>query len=224
MKKLVYLIYIIVLSIILLAVGCKTSDITSVWKSENMTGRNFNKIMVVSIVSADDYFLGECMETHMVDDLKRLGYPAVSASAKYGAKKFQGLDEQQIMEKLAKEGVDAIITVGLLARHVQKADVPGYKKLVPYAAYSEHFWGYYNSTYSRIETPGYYERSTEFFWEGNFYEVLSRDLQYAIQTESFEPAASQMLVHHYSEAMVHRMLEDGVLSSRPLIAGVRSAK
>ena len=40
---------------------------------------------------------------------------------------------------------------------------------------------------------GYYSISTRYFWEDNFYDVATKELLYAVQTESFDPSSMESL-------------------------------
>lgn len=193
--------------------SCTSTYITSRWKSPDAALRKYNKIMVVGIIREADRTLREKMEDHLVNDLKEQGLPAFSAYQEYGPKALQTLTEEQVSEKLGKEGVDAVLTIVLLDKQRERYYVPGRIVYSPYSIYHNRFWGYYRSIYTRIEMPGYYETSTRYFWECNLYDPVGQKLVYSVQTQSFDPASTDALAHEHGKKIVQAMIRDGVLSA-----------
>lgn len=201
------------LGLVLLS-SCSTTQITSAWKAPDATAKKYNKLMVVGIIREVDRNLREQMENHLVDDLKALGYNAFSAYKEYGPKTFQDMTEQQVTDKLSKEGVDAVMTVVFLDKKQERYYVPGRVVYSPYIIYHNRFYGYYRSVYNRIETAGYYEVSTKYFWESNLYDLADHKLIYSVQTESFEPASVDALAHEYGKKIIENMIKSNVLSKQ----------
>jgi len=71
----------------------------------------------------------------------------------------------------------------------------------------EHF----EKLYDRIE-------DTRYFWESNLFDVVSKELIYSVQTESFEPASSDILAHEYGKLIVKDMVKSQVLNKKELVA------
>ena len=167
--------------------------------------------MVLGIIHESDRSIKERMEDHLVGDLKTLGYNASSAFQIYGPKVFDGMSEEQANKKLAEDGIDAVITVVLLDKKKEKHYIPARVVYSPYATYHNHLWGYYHSIYMRIGDPGYYEVTTRYFWESNFYDLSSNKLLYSIQTQSFEPTSTDALAHEYGKKIIQNMVKDNIL-------------
>jgi hypothetical protein len=201
----------IVLLLLFFVSSCTSTYITSRWKAPDIALREYKKIMVVGIIREADRTLREKMENHLVNDLKERGLPAFSAYREYGPKALQNLSEEQVSEKLGKEGVDAVITIVMLDKQRERYYVPGRIVYSPYSIYHNRFWGYYRAIYTRIEMPGYYETSTRYFWECNLYDPVSQKLVYSVQTQSFDPASADALAHEHGKKIVEAMIKDGVL-------------
>ncbi|HVS92044.1 MAG TPA: hypothetical protein VHE59_08445 [Mucilaginibacter sp.] len=200
-----------VLSMVLM-MGCATSKITSSWKAPDAVPQRYNKIMVLGLIRTADRTLQENMESHMVGDLRALGYNAVSSLQEYGPKVFDGMDEQTAMNKLKNSGVDAVITIVLLDKEKEKSYVPGHIYYYsPYSYYYRHFWGYHTAIYRRIYEPGYYVTNTRYFWESNVYDMDTQKLLYSVQTQSFNPSDSESLGHEYGQLIVKSITEHGLL-------------
>ncbi|MFI5139918.1 MAG: hypothetical protein ACHQIM_19005, partial [Sphingobacteriales bacterium] len=156
----------------------------------------------------------ENMENHFVNDLKDLGYNAVSSLQEYGPKAFDQMDEAAALAKLKNSGVDAVITIVLLDKQKEKSYVPGgIFYYSPYGYYHNSFWGYRTALYHRIYEPGYYVVDTKYFWESNLYDMSTQQLMYSVQTESFDPANSESLAHEYGQIIVKNMVEQNVLQN-----------
>ena len=194
--------------------GCKSTYITSKWKAPDTTSKKYNKVMVLAIIREADRSIKERMEGHIADDLKALGYNASSAFQIYGPKAFEGMNEEQANTKLTADGIDAVITVVLLDKKKERHYVPASVVYSPYVTYHNHLWGYYHSIYARIGDPGYYDITTKYFWESNFYDLTLNKLLYSIQTQSFEPSSTDALAHEYGKKMIQNMVKDNILQKQ----------
>ena len=214
MKKRNWLVWLAILAFIS-ACG-PTTRITSTWKSPEIAPGKYDKIMVLGIIREADRTLKQSMENHLVGDLKQLGYNAFSAYQEYGPKAFDGMNEEQANKKLAADGIDAVVTVVLLDKQKERYYVPAQVMYTPYITYHNHLWGYYHSIYTRIDGPGYYEVSTKYFWESNFYDLSINKLVYSVQTQSFESASTDKLAHEYGQKIIKSMVTDNVLPKQEI--------
>jgi hypothetical protein len=208
------------LLIVLSGAGCSTSKVTSSWKANDITSQKYNKIMVLGLTREADRTIQENMETHIVDDLKNLGYNAVSSLKEYGPKAFDKMDEEVAIDKLKNSGVDAVLTIVLLDKEKEKRYVPGDIYYSPYGYYQNRFWRYRALLYYRIYEPGYYVTDTRYFWESNLYKMDDQKLIYSVQTQSFSPANMETMAHEYGKMIVKNMVKENVLQQQ----GVTVAK
>ena len=207
--------YVLSFIVLLVLAGCSTTYITSTWRAPDAGMKKYGKIMVVGIVRQADRTIRQQMEAHLAGDLKELGYHAVSSYEVYGPKAFQDMTEERVNKKLAKDGVDAVLTVVLLDKQKEKHYVPGRVVFSPYITYHRQFWGYYHSLYTRIEAPGYYEVTTRYFWESNFYDLTEGQLLYSVQTQSFDPESVNMLAHQYAQKIIQSMVKSHLIEKQP---------
>ena len=197
--------------VLLLIISCKSSLITHSWKSDAAIPKKYNKIMIVALVKNKDHNLREKMEKHLADDLLAKGQNASSSFSELGPKSFEGMNENQVLDKIKKLGADAVLTIVLLNKEKERYYVPGRVYYSPYIIYHRRFWGYYTTIYDRIYEPGYYSENTDYFWESNFYDLESKDLIYSVQTKSFNPESTETLAHEYGKVICNDMLEKGLL-------------
>jgi hypothetical protein len=197
--------------LLLSAAACNTSKITTSWKAENLAAKKYGKVMVIGLIRETDRNIREKMENHLVGDLSNHGYNAVSALSEYGPRAFDNMNEEEVLAKLKRSGVDAVLTIVLLDKDKERKYVPGHFYYSPYGYYHNRFWGYYGVLNHRIYEPGYYVTSTKYFWESNFYEMGEQKLLYSAQTESFDPLSAESMGHEYGEMIVKDMLKKNIL-------------
>lgn len=179
-----------------------------------MTPKAYHKILVLGLINEPDRTIREKMEEHIVGDLKGLGYNAVCSCNEFDPKAFENINEQEALEKLSNSGIDAVLTVVLLDKAKEKYYIPGRVYYSPYVIYHNRFYGYYRTMYDRVYQPGYYETSTKYFWESNFYTLEGKDLLYSAQSQSFDPASASSLSHEYGEMIVKDMVKNNVLTNQ----------
>lgn len=167
--------------------------------------------MVLGLIREKDRAIQEKMENHLVGDLQLLGYNAVSSLKEYGPKAFEGMTEQEAINKLKSSGVDAVITIVLLDKQKERYYVPGRLYYSPYGYYYNRFWGYRGTLYQRIYEPGYYVTDTKYFWESNLYDMKTQELVYSVQTESFDPVNTESQAHEYGKMIVKDMMKKKVV-------------
>lgn len=195
----------------MITLGCSSSRITSSWKVENAVPQKYNKIMVLGLIRETDRAVQEKMENHLVGDLKGLGYNAISCFREYGPGAFDKMEEDAAIAKLKTSGVEAVLTIVMLDKQKESRYVPGNIYYSPYGYYYNRFWGYRTTLYQRIYEPGYYLNSTKYFWESNLYDMDSQKLIYSVQTESFDPASTEILGHEYGQLIINDMLKKNVV-------------
>jgi len=201
--------------------SCTSSRITSSWKSPDLQQKQYKKILVLGLLHEKDGTVRETMEEHIVADLRKLGYDATCSCIEYGPTTFENMKEDEAIKKLSGGGIDAVLTVVLLNKTKERYYVPKRVGYTPYDIYNRHWWGYYSTMYDRIYEPGYYEVSTKYFWESNFYDLEKNQLVYSAQTESFDPGSTESLAHEYGKLIVSNMTKSQVLVDQAKVASMR---
>jgi len=199
-----------VLVFISLAWGsCKTTHIDHSWAAPGNEGKPFKKLLVIGMMNNQQ--VCERVETHLTDDLRSMGYNAVSEIETYGPRSFTGLNEKQIFEKISDKGIDAIITIVLLHRVIENAIIPGKGIQPPIPDAYNRFFGYYSTTFNKVYSKDYFQESSSYFYECNLYDVLSQKLIYSVQTTSINPVSIQSFAHEYGKFVVKDMLRRKVI-------------
>ena len=120
-------------------------------------------------------------------------------------------------ENVPAKKINKLLVVGIQEdsdigkKEKEKHYVPARIYYSPYVMYHRHFWGYYNTMYTRIYSPGYYVEDQRYFWESNLYDISNKELIYSVQTESYNPGSTKQLAHEYGELIVNDMIKNKVL-------------
>ena len=174
----------------------------------------------MSFFREEDQPLQQKMEQHMADDLRFLGYNAISSITEFGPKAFTSLNREQALEKLRNSGTDAVITI--LLRNIAKETrhYPGHPQYGPSDyPYHQGFSGYYSWRQEQMLDKGYYVTNTKYNWESNFYELEKESLVYSVQTESFDPVSAESIAHEYGKMIVRRMVKSKMLEEQKMKKG-----
>lgn len=205
----------IVAALIFMIASCSSTMITSSWKSPEATNLSSKKIMVIALLPDKNRELQKSMEAQLVNELKEKGVQALSAFATFGPKYFPQ-NEEEALNKLQDNGIHAVLTIVLLNKDKDKQFNPGNVSIYPVGYYRSWF-GYYQTVYNRVYTPGYYTSNTKFFWESNLYDLDVKNgekLLYSAQSQSFNPSSISKLATEYSNKIVNDMAKQGLLSSK----------
>ena len=197
---------------VLFMAACSSTNITNSWKDENVSASNMKKVMVLAMLPEKERTLRQQMENEMVDDLRKQGYTAVSSFEEFGPKAFEGMKEKEVMNELRNSNVDGVITIGLLDTEQEERYKPGDVRYEPVTFYNR-FYRRFQTYYQRVYTPGYYERSTSYFFETNLHDVRNNKLLYSAQSQSFSPSSASQIANEVSKAVVKDMQKKNILNS-----------
>ncbi|ANI88814.1 hypothetical protein A9P82_05630 [Arachidicoccus ginsenosidimutans] len=187
----------------LLLASCSTSRLTTSWVSPKATetGKHFNKVLVLGLLSNRNRAVKVNMENALAQDLATIGVKAETATDVFGPVAFRGLTEKQVLHRLHSHDIDGVITIALIDKNSGHRYVPGYWG--PY--YS--FWGYY-SFYSPYmwgaPYAGYYERTSSYSFETNLYDLQNNNkLIYSAQSETVDPSSPEKLGYDFGKTIVN---------------------
>jgi hypothetical protein len=211
MKKIIYCL----LPLIFLVTSCRTSYITNSWKYAGATAKKYNKVMVLAMTREEDRAMQEKMEKHMIGDLQVMGYNAVSSLDEYGPRAFRNMTEEQAVEKIKSDGIDAVITIVLLNIEKETRYYPGHPRYASSDYYHQDFTRYFRAMRDRIYDFGYYVSNTRYSWESNLYDLSDRNLLYSVQTDSFDPVSAENMGHEYGKMVIKNMAKAKLLEKQP---------
>ena len=195
--------------------SCKTTSVSSSWKSPEYNNKPFHNIMVWAILGETDSTLRQQLETHLVNDLVSKGYYAISSLQVYKQKAYAKLTAKEIVDQYNSTAVDAVMTLVLLNKEKEETYYPG-----GYFNQTEGRYGnldnYYSNAIERVLTPGYYAKTTNYYMEGNLFDTKNEKLVYSVQTKSFDPYTTDMLAHENGLLIVRDMIKKKIIEDKTL--------
>lgn len=192
----------------LLLVACSTSKITNSYVAKEQTKVPSKKVLVVGLFDEKNKAAKREMEQQLVNDLKKFGYNAASATEVYGLTTFQNMKESEAIKRLREDGVESVITISLLDKNQVKKHVPGTGYYRPWGYNPYRPYAYYGPQISR----GYTTTNTKYIFETNLYDVNSNQVIYSAQSESFDASTLSSLADDYGKTIVRDMRKKNVLS------------
>ena len=145
-----------------------------------------------------------------------------SAAEKLGVKATRSLDvfpmnlytkiipsKEEMLAKIRELKCDAIFTVSLLdvkkyQRYVEGATVP----MGMVTSYHGGFAVYYSTNMPVVSEPGYYATDKAYFIEGNLYDVGTEELQWSMQSKSYNPENLGSFSRDYAKLLVDKLKKD----------------
>ncbi|MBT1702206.1 hypothetical protein [Chryseosolibacter indicus] len=190
------------------------TEITGSWKNTNATANNqrFNTILVTALTARTN--VRQQVERDIAAALEKRGYKTV--------KSFDVLppftegktpDKEVLFSKINQTGANAIMTVALIDKETENRYVPGSTGYapVPRFGYYGSFWGYYNTWFPTLYSPGYYEEDKVYFIETNLYNARTEELLWSGQSETYNPSSLDSFSREFAQVVVAKMENDGLL-------------
>lgn len=192
--------------------GCSATKISSVWRDPSFQEKKYKNIIVIGIMEENrKRSLRLSFEEHLVNDLKEMGYKAISSTDAYGIKSFIGKTEDEIIQILKTGGYDAVITTTLLDISKEQNYVRGHMDYWPGGIYYSRFGRYYSYWHNRVYAPGYFIINTNYIIESNLFDIEDDKIIFSAQTESMDPSSIDNLAHRISKSILKSMHEKRVL-------------
>jgi hypothetical protein len=177
----------LVVSLLVLAAlpGCNktATTIPLTWRNPAFQGGGFQKLFVIG-VGEDD------ARRRLFEDefAKALALEGAAAQASWGLlPQSKQLTEEQIRSAIDGGGFDGVVITRLLGVDQSEEYVPPSTYTVPTRYYGYGYYGYYGTSYTVVNEPGYYKTSTTFRLETNLYSVASGDLVWSGQSDTVNP-------------------------------------
>jgi hypothetical protein len=199
-------------SLAALASCAGSTQLTSSWADPAETQHNFRKIVVVGVTPKAT--LRRQYEDSFVAELQSRGVTGV------GSYTFGGegqLNQEQAVAKLKEIGADAVIVTRLIDKEtVNTYYPPTYSSVGAPSAYYGGWYGYYNTGYSYMSSPGYVSENKVFRIETNLYDVQNDKLAWSGLTETTVSSydAPDTEVHPLIAALVYDMEKKKVIPAK----------
>jgi hypothetical protein len=176
--------------------SCATTDLTSVWKDDNYTGK-VDKIFIIG--AAQKPGIRKMFEREFVNQLKSQGIYAVASNEYIPEDKM--LDKDAIVSKIRELDVNSVLITRLLERKHIVRQIPGY--------YS-NWLRYYKESYESSCPRGYNCEDIAAI-ETNLYEVKTEKLIWSAISETDVKGGSYTLIKEFITSIIKGLSEGNVL-------------
>ena len=133
----------------------------------------------------------------------------------YKEKAYKKLTPQEIVNEFKSTGVDAVLSIVLLNKEKEEKYYPGGYFNQPVNNYG-NLDRYYSNVFERVLTPGYYVRTTNYYWESNLLEIAGNELVYSLQTKSCDRCTTDPLAHENGLLIIKDMIKKKIIK-KPLL-------
>lgn len=205
-----------IFSVLLLGVlsSCSPSvKILGSWTSPSKPAEGYSKIFVTALTDnvlarqtveqdLDNLLLEEGIEANSSFDILPPGF------------RSNGVDKEQVINKIRENGNDAILTVALLDQTNETRYVPGTTYMPMSYGYYGRFWGYYNYYNPVMYDPGYYTTDKNYYLEANLYDAQTEELIWSSQSEATNPSSLESFSVTFSKSVVDQLLKAGLISKQ----------
>lgn len=202
---------------IFLVCGCAHRTVVTTWRATNTRYNKFNKILVAALVQDTGLTLRRQMEQQVVNDLKSMGYNAVSSISEFGAHGLANLQQEQTFLKLCSQGVDAVLTIALLDKGKEAQYVPARVKYYSSLYYYNRIWDYKKIEADLTNKPEMGQKNAQVLWECMLFDISKLQPLYTSQTRSFDAAVAATDADWYAKKMVNLLLKNKLLAKQPAV-------
>lgn len=202
--------------------GCSAlTQIDGSWANPEFTTSPMRKLAVFT-VGSKNFISQATIEGAVVKQLTENGVTATASTSMFNPSDYDRdsdgrIDDPNFKEKVAQKlvelGFDGVMVIAVKDVTKEERYVPGTTTYQPYSGYHTNGWyGYWSSSYERVETPGYTATDVTAYAEANVYQLQKNALAWAAQTETFNPTSLQDAADSFADAIVPAMLRSGVVS------------
>lgn len=169
---------------------------------------NYSKIMTVGVIKGDNDSIRICVEKSITEDLRAIGYNAVSGLEEFGSKGLTNLDQEETYLKLCNRGIDAIIIVAL----IDKSKENQFKTRRSYAYtntyYYNRIWNYKNIQADLVDKNS--SVKIDCFWEAILFNLSTLEAECTIQSASFTLSENK-IAGQFEKQIVKKMIDENIL-------------
>lgn len=193
----------LIVGVVLAACG-PTTNLTGMWEEPGLAPGAFKKVLIIGM--SENEGKRRAFEDEMRRQFEAKGVAAVSSLA------HMPLDVEMNEETLRKYfgtmDIDAVLVSRLVGVEQKVEYSPGYTYAVP-AGYYNGFYGYYNTSWGVVSSPGYLSTYEVANAETNLYRVSDAKLVWSGVSETFDHADALDGIRSFSRAVVPQLVKKG---------------
>ena len=194
--------------------SCATTTLKSVWIDETYT-EPVDNVLVIGIARR------EVVKRFYEDEfVRQFNAHGVDALPSYRVLPSQDqLDKEDITEKVRELDIDTVLITRLIDTKTVRRYYPGGTQYYPRGPYGgsptyRNWYGYWQSSYSYVRTPGYEVENQIISLETNLYDTQTENLIWSTLSETFVEGSSNKLIQSFIKIMMDNMAESNLVSKK----------
>lgn len=210
-------IIIIIMTAVCFVACSPATQITGSWKNNDAqaTATEIQTILVTALTPRVN--ARQNVENDLARALEQKGYRTIKSMEVLPPTFTNGdkPDKEELLSRIENTGADAILTVALIDEETESRYVPGNAGYAPMPRFGYYgtFWGYYNTWYPTLYSPGYYEDDKVYYIETNLYDADTEELLWSAQSETYNPTSLPDFASDFAEVVVARMEKEDLLNA-----------
>lgn len=207
----------IILTAVCFAACSPGTQITGSWKNADAqaAAADINTILVTALTARVDARQG--VENDLASALQAKGYQTIKSMDVLPPTftNAETPDREELLSRIENTRADAILTVALIDQETETRYRPGTAGYAPMPRFGYYgtFWGYYNTWYPTLYSPGYYEEDKVYFIETNLYDADTQELLWSAQSETYNPRNLPDFASDFAEVVVSRLEREDLLNA-----------
>lgn len=191
---------------LLMMTSCATTELKSVWKDDNYTGK-IKRVLVIGVIKRPG--LKRFFEHEFVQQLEARGIDAVAGYTVLPT--AEEVDKDIIGSKLKELNLDGVLIARLVDSKTVERYIPGDidygNTYYPPPAHYMGWPSYYARSYGVVYSPGYTVKNEVVIMETNLYEAGSEKLVWSALSETFVHDDSNKLIKSFVQVMIKKLFE-----------------
>ncbi len=201
----------LIILVILSALSCATTKLTSSWKAPDTGPLNFAGKKIVALVISDDQALRRQAEDTLARDLTERGVQGIAAYTIIPASDHG--DREKAKARLQQAGVEGVVAMRVAGRNTELNYVPGgvYSTAMWNHPYYSSFWGYFGWGWGVVSSPGYLKADTVVTVETLIFSLPKDKLLWAAMSETTNPLDVVSSVRALTKEVAKRLKYEGLI-------------
>lgn len=197
-----------------------STKITRSWTSPDKSYAGYDNIFIAVVIG--DITKRQAFEDDIHDKLLKLGIDSTPSNRVIPPNFWNSTDltKSEMIQAIRKDNKDAVMTVSLVDVQNEQRYIPGNMMMGgpmmmgPGAwGMGANFGGFWGWNHPMMMTPGHIVNDRKYFIEINVYDTASELLIWSAQSRTLNPRSMEKFSSEFSEIVLLRMLEEGVLKT-----------
>lgn len=208
--------YFVLLAVLFVTACSPSTKITRSWSSPEKSVTGYDNFFVAVVLS--DIGMRQVIENDIQSKLQRLGISSVVSNETIQPNFWRSTDltKSAMINVVRESQKDAIMTVSLVDVQDEQRYIPGHMMMGGPMMMGPgwgmgNFGGFWGWNHGMMMTPGHIVNDRKYFVEINVYDTESELLVWSAQSRTINPRSLERASREFSQIVLERMLEDGVI-------------